>query len=88
MNRLYPAIAALAVGLLAAPIGAAFAAETSTDNMAEDLNAQQAKKIQQEQDEMNKKVEEENTARMQQWRQENEKRIEEWKKENAQPSSQ
>ena len=85
MNRFYPAIVALAFGVLVASNGLAHAAETSTDNVADDLNAQQAKKVQQEQDEMNKKVEEENAARMRQWQEENAKRIEEWKKEQSQP---
>ena len=85
MNRFYPTILALAFGVLVASNGLVYAAETSSDNVADDLNAQQAKKVQQEQDEMNKKVEEENAAKMRQWREENAKRIEEQKKENSQP---
>jgi hypothetical protein len=85
MNRLYPALVALALGAFLAASGLAYAAETSTDNVADDLNAQQAKKVQQEQDEMNKKVEEENAARMRQYEEENARRIEEQKKENSQP---
>ena len=84
MNRTYFITAIMALGLLAAG-GAVRAAETSTDNMANDLNAQQAQKLQQQQEEMNKKVEQQNAERMRQWREENEKRIEEWKKENQPP---
>jgi len=84
MNRFYPAVVALAFGALVASIGLVRAADTSTDNVADDLNAQQAKKVQQEQDEMNKKVQEENAARMRQWQEENAKRVEEWKKEQSQ----
>jgi predicted Holliday junction resolvase-like endonuclease len=86
MNRFFPALVILAFSVFVASSGLVRAAETSTDNVANDLNAQQAKKIQQEQDEMNKKVQEENAERMRQWREENAKRIEEWKKENSQPS--
>jgi cell division septation protein DedD len=86
MNRFYLAIVTLAFGLIVASNGLVRAAETSTDNVANDLNAQQANKIQQEQDEMNKKVQEQNAERMRQWREENAKRIQEWKIENSQPS--
>ncbi len=85
MNRFHPAIVALAFGMLVASNGLVHAAATSTDNVADELNAQQAKKVQQEQDELNKKVEEENAARMRQWQEENAKRLEEWKKEQSQP---
>jgi hypothetical protein len=89
MNRYFPAIALMTLGLIAAPV-AGHAQEGSeklnkpspSDNSANDLNAQAMKKVQEQQEQMNKAVEEENARRMEEWRKQNELRYEQWKKEH------
>jgi hypothetical protein len=80
------AVAALAFALLPAPL----AAQTkevvpldgaSTDNMANDLNAQQLKRVKDEQARMNKEIEDKNAEAMRKYREENQRNIEQWRKE-------
>ena len=53
----------------------------STDNMANDLNAQQLKRVQDEQARMNKDVEDKNAEAMRKYKEENERLMEQWRKE-------
>jgi hypothetical protein len=97
MNRTYYYVTAIvALGMLAAPAmgraaNPANPAEPqnvpgSTDNIANDLNAQQQKKVEDEQARMNKEIEDKNAEAMRQWRIQNGMRMEEWQKKQQQNS--
>ena len=82
------AVAALAFALLPAAVAAQTQEQEvvpldgkSTDNMANDLNAQQLKRVKDEQAKMNKEVEEKNAEAMRKYREENERLMEQWRKE-------
>ena len=82
------AIAAFACALLAAPAGLKAQEQEvvpldgkSTDNMANDLNAQQLKRVQDEQARMEKEVQEKNAEAMRKYKEEQERNIERWRRE-------
>jgi hypothetical protein len=82
------ACAVFAVALLAAPAASQAQEQQvvplngeSTDNMANDLNAQQLKKIQSEQARMEREVEEKNAEAMRKYHEQQERNVERWRKE-------
>ena len=88
MNRYQYAVVIGALILLAGPALAvepnpeALNKASPSDTMADDLNAKQLKKVQEEQERMNKEVEEKNAKAMEEWRKQNEERYREWQKQN------
>lgn len=82
------ATAVFAFALLAAPVALKAQEQEvvpldgeSTDNMANDLNAQQLKRVQEEQAQMEREVEEKNAEAMRKFREEQERNLERWRKE-------
>ena len=82
------AIAAFAFALLAAPVGLRAQEQEfvplngkSTDNLANDLNAQQLKRVQEEQARMEKEVADKNAEAMRKFKEEQERNLERWRKE-------
>ena len=82
------AVAALAFALLPAAVAAQTQEQEvvpldgkSTDNMANDLNAQQLKRVQDEQARMEKEVQEKNAEAMRKYKEEQERNIERWRRE-------
>lgn len=82
------AMAAFAFALLAAPAGLKAQEQevvpldgASTDNMANDLNAQQLKRVKDEQARMEKEVADKNAEAMRKFKEEQERNIERWRRE-------
>ena len=87
MHRLAPCIAAtvFAVALWPALAPAETQlAQVNPDESAGQRNAQEQKRVQEEQQKMQREVDEINAKRLREWKEENERRMEEWKKEHPQ----